>query len=158
MSEKEQIEVKPNFNEILIDNATTDTSLNTKENIQNQPEDITNDYPASIFTRCFKKMLPGSLRGSIFNLSIVSLGVGCLTLPKVFADLGVTFSIIMLILLGLVAVWTLYMLTYAGRKSGLSVYSQVCEHFLGKKAAVVLDISNIILLFGLLTIYQIIRK
>lgn len=121
-------------------------------------EKIPENERKTFLKRYFSKMGPGSLRGSIFNLSIVSIGIGALTLPKTYADLGLFASLIFTVFFAFASYWTLNMIVYAARKSDLVIYGQVCEHYLGKAGSYVYDIANIILLFGVITVYQIIRK
>ena len=112
----------------------------------------------TFFNRYFSKLGEGSLRASIFSLSIVSIGVGCLTLPKVFGDMSILICAIGIILTGFISYWTLDILVQAGRKQNLSVYSHVVEFYLGKKAAVFLDVVMVVLLFGVITVYWLICK
>ena len=112
----------------------------------------------TLFNRYFSKLGPGSMRASILNLSIVSLGIGCLALPKVFGDISILYSVIILILGGFVNNWTLNMLIHAGKKKKLTVYSHVCKEYLGNGAAIFYDVIMIILVFGSIITYEIICK
>lgn len=134
---------------------SNDKSDNLSEIDMNIPSDSNNKH---ICNRYFSNMGPGSLRGSIFNLSIVSIGVGALTLPVVFRDLGIVFATFLIILFGFTTYWTLTMLIFAGRKSGLSIYGEVCKHYLGVKASKFYDIVNLFFSFGVIVVYYIICK
>lgn len=48
--------------------------------------------------RTFGKMLPGSLRGSIFTMVSTAIGAGCLSLPLVFDYLGIVIGPFFLLL------------------------------------------------------------
>lgn len=52
----------------------------------------------------------GSLRGSIFSLCASAIGTGVLTFPKVFADNGWVFGIMMVAMGAISNYWSLYML------------------------------------------------
>lgn len=110
----------------------------------------------TFFNRYFSKMEPGSLRASIFTLSIVSIGIGCLTLPKVLTSMSITGGIIFILLGGLLAYWTLNILIQAGRLKQLSVYSHVIEAYLGKSFALIYDVTISFTLYGVIIIYTII--
>ena len=51
-------------------------------------------------------MEPGSLRGSIFSLSILSLGIGSLAIPQKIGIMGLILSPILIILSGLANLWS----------------------------------------------------
>ena len=53
-------------------------------------------------------MNPGSLRGSIFNLCILSLGTGLLAIPQKIGYMSMVLSPIIIILSGLANYWSLF--------------------------------------------------
>ena len=61
--------------------------------------------------RTFSKLTPGSLRGSVFNLSILSLGIGCLALPQKVGQMSLVVSPFVIIIAGLANAWTLLLLS-----------------------------------------------
>ena len=57
--------------------------------------------------RAFGKMEAGSLRGSIFAISSIALGTGCLSLPIRFTQLGLVGGLISLLIGASCAYWSL---------------------------------------------------
>lgn len=108
------------------------------------------------YQRCFSSIKPGSVRASIFNLSILTVGTGCLALPQRFGQLSVLLSTIEIILSSFIAYWTLDLLIYASIKSGETSYSKVIRKLLGNKWANFLDGIIVVHISGVLIIYQII--
>lgn len=151
----------------------TDFERDTKEGLNNQnEEDLRNSVESekdevdlimksnerTIFDKMFSRMHPGSLRASIFNLSILSIGVGCLSLPQRFMQISVIVGIIVVISAGLLAYWTLQIIIEAGRKKGITEYSKVILEYCGYRWSVFADITIIVYIFGILIVYQIIGK
>ena len=52
----------------------------------------------------FGPMETGSIRGSIFNMTILSLGFGCLSLPKYVGKTSLALSVVMVVVIGLL-IW-----------------------------------------------------
>ncbi len=148
-NDQELNEIQNKQEEVLI-NKINDNYTETNQEYTNHQRGFAERY--------FSKLNPGSLRGSIFNLSIVSIGIGALTLPAAYGNLGVFASVIFTVFFAITSYWTLSMIVFAGRKSNLVVYGKVCEHYLGKWGSYLYDITNIIYIFGILIVYQIISK
>ena len=108
------------------------------------------------FQRYFSKMESGSLRSSVFNLSIVAIGTGCLALPQRFGQLGIVLCTIEIIVAIFSTYWTLNLLVNAARKKNLTNYSLVVLEYCGPYWAICFDIVIIIYVFGCLVTYQII--
>ena len=58
-------------------------------------------------------METGSIRGSIFNISILSLGTGMFALPKYMSNTSLLFSCILIISLCISFGWSLLLLSNA---------------------------------------------
>ena len=116
---------------------------------------IDKNYEKPICDRYFSKMDPGSLRSSIFSLTIISVGVGTLALPQKFAQISVGLCLIMILIGACTTYWTLDILIIAGRKCKLSNYSDVIKNYCGKFWGLLYDINIIIYLVGILIVYQI---
>ena len=87
----------------------------------------------TLIKRFFSSMEAGSLRGSIFAMSSLALGTGCLSIPLRFSQMGFLAGCIMLVLGGIVSYWSLTIMIEASRKSGgandyskLHSYRQLC--------------------------------
>lgn len=119
---------------------------------------VKDELKKTIIDRYFGKIEPGSMRGSILSLSILSAGVGCLSLPQRVGQLSVLLCSIEIILGGIAAAWTLQKLIEAGRKANTSEYSTTITHYLGNKWSVFGNIIIIIYIFGKMIVYQIICK
>ena len=108
------------------------------------------------FGRTCGKMRPGSLRGSIFSLSILSLGIGTLAIPQKVGVMGFIFSPIFIILSGLANLWSLKVLGQISMKFNLKKYEQVIKHLFGKKISLFFGIIMIINQTGIIILYEVI--
>jgi amino acid permease len=106
--------------------------------------------------RLFGPIDPGSIRGSIFNLAILSLGSGCLAMPQTFAQMSIFAAIVDIILAGMAAYWTLSIMIMASEKFEIYNYSQLVNKLFGKGLSLFLDITTLIYIFGVMILYQVI--
>ena len=83
--------------------------------------------------RTFGKMKPGSLRGSIFNLCILSLGTGLLAIPQKIGYMSIVLSPIIIILSGFANYWSLNILVNMSIKFKLKNYESIVKQLLGNK-------------------------
>jgi hypothetical protein len=112
----------------------------------------------TIYERLFSPMDAGSLRGSVFAMSSLALGTGCLALPKNFGTMSFTGALLTLIFGSAVAYWSLIIMIEASRKTKCTEYSRLVKESLGNKLALFLDIMILIYIFGILISYQVISK
>lgn len=83
----------------------------------------------TLWSRLFGPLKPGSLRGSIFTLMSCALGAGSLALPyAVFAKTGLILGIFLLVLTGLISLYSLYLLMYSSLKTNCMSYSELVDH------------------------------
>ena len=108
------------------------------------------------FRRTFGKMSPGALRGSIFSLSILSLGIGSLAVPQKIGTMGIILSPIFIISSGLANLWSLRILGKMYTKYQLKKYEQVVSHLFGKGMSYFVGIVMIINQTGVIILYQVI--
>ena len=108
------------------------------------------------FQRYFGKMNQGSLRGSIFALSSIALGTGCLSLPLRCTQIGLINGIILLLFGAIFSYWTLCCMDKAARKSKYKDYSPIVKEILGKKTGILLDIVILIDIFVVITAYLVV--
>ena len=106
--------------------------------------------------RTFGKMEPGSLRGSIFSLSILSLGIGSLAIPQKIGKMGLILSPILIILSGLANLWSLKILGRMSLKYNLKKYEHVIKHLFGNGMSLFVGIVMIINQTGVIILYQVI--
>jgi len=112
----------------------------------------------SLSMRLFGKIEAGSLRGSIFNMVILSLGSGCLSLPKSMSEMSLGMGIISIILTASVTYWTLYILGRTCDKYRVFNYSKLTRLLLGNGFGVALDIIIFIYIYGIIVMYQVVGK
>lgn len=112
----------------------------------------------SWYLRWFSPLGPGSLRGSIFNLSILSIGVGVLALPQQFGKLSILLCSLEVIIGGFLTYWSLNLIISVGHKNGINEYGKVVEEFCGKGWALLLNITITVHLTGVIIVYEIISK
>ena len=159
------------LNENLIENVkpaeTTYFEVNEedKNNEDNHSDDKISKNPETssfhkkgFYEKYFSKLEPGSLRSSIFSLSILSIGIGCLALPQKFGQVSILAMTIMLIFVCGMTYITMDIIIIAARKKNLTVYAHVIEEYCGKNWAVLYDVANILFVVGIILAYQIISK
>jgi hypothetical protein len=110
----------------------------------------------SVYQRMFGKIGPGSIRGSIFNMAILSLGSGCLNLPQKFGRMSVLMGLIDVLFAGLAAYLTLNLMIISSHKSKIYDYSRLVRNLYGRWLSWVLDITMLIYIFGIMILYQVI--
>ena len=108
------------------------------------------------FRRTFGKMSPGALRGSIFSLSILSLGIGSLAIPQKIGIMGLILSPVFIILSGLANLWSLRILGNMSLKFNLKKYEQVIKHLFGNEVSLTIGIIMIVNQTGVIILYQVI--
>ena len=106
--------------------------------------------------RTFGKMNPGSLRGSIFNLCILSLGTGLLAIPQKIGYMSVILSPFVIILSGIANYWSLNILVNMSIKLNLKTYESIVNKLLGNKISIFLGIIMSINQSGIIILYQVI--
>jgi len=105
--------------------------------------------------RAFSPITPGSLRGSTFTLISTALGAGILSLPCMFKNTGLILGTIFLLLAGLAALWSMYLLSKCSFRTNCHRYSDAVLQLLGEKWSYVLQMVLIIYVFGALVSYLI---
>ena len=148
---------KENINENLINEELRHTITDEKE-AKIDEDFYEENKEKGWFLRTFGKLGPGSMRASILNLSILSIGIGTLTIPKKFESLSILFCSLVVIIAGIATYITLNMVINAGRKRNITDYALVVKDYLGNKMGKFLDVVVIINLTGINILYQIISK
>lgn len=82
--------------------------------------------------RTFSKMMPGSLRGSIFTMISTAIGAGCLSLPLVFHYLGIIIGPFFLLLGMGVSYLGIYNIAIAAEHYKIYQYSSLIGKAFGK--------------------------
>jgi sodium-coupled neutral amino acid transporter 11 len=148
-----------NDNEVENYFENNDTSKNSDKLIENN-NDIngqdTSNSSKSLRQRLFGRIDPGSIRGSIFNLAILSLGSGCLALPKKFGQMSIAVALIDIILAGIAAYWTLSIMIISSEKHQIYNYSKLVKTLYGRWLSLLLDFTMLIYIFGVMILYQVI--
>ncbi len=108
--------------------------------------------------RTFGKLTPGSLRSAIFNLSILSVGVGVLAIPSRFSFVGLIPCLLIIMLIGIGSYITLRILLDKAIDNKVNQFSALVNKILGRKLEVFFDVVVMIHLFGSCIMYQIISK
>ena len=110
----------------------------------------------SWFQRTCGKMNPGSLRGSIFNLCILSLGTGLLAIPQKVGFMSIVLAPIIISLAGYANYWSLKVLVEMSLKYNLNTYESLVDKLLGKKLSFFLGIIIGLNQLGIIILYQVI--
>ncbi len=147
------------MNENLLKQPPSDASndnINSSGNISDSQDK--NTSRRTLTNRMFGPIDPGSIRGSIFNLAILSLGSACLAMPQKMGQMSVVVTIIDIFISGIVAYWTLNILILSSEKMRIYNYSKLVEKLYGKGMAMFLDSAMLLFIFGIMILYQVIGK
>ena len=130
-----------------------DTNNNTTDGLP-----LSEEIPQrrTFMNKLFGPMEAGSIRGSIFNMVILSLGSGCLSLPKYVGKTSLTLSIVMVLVIGLLVWRALNLVSKACYKKQIFIYSNLVRELYGKRLSLVYDCAVILYSFGVLILYQVI--
>jgi hypothetical protein len=137
---------------------TLDYVIDSEQEIQEVATKEEASPKRSLGDRLFSKVEPGSVRGSIFNLSILSLGCGSLALPQKFSQISMLVAVIDIILASIAAYWTLSILVQAADKYKIYNYSKLAFKVHGNWLSNLLDITILFYILGLMILYQVICK
>jgi amino acid permease len=124
-----------------------------KEFIINDNQVYLSERPP-LFKRIFGKMEAGSLRGSIFAMSSLALGTGCLAFPQKFEQMSLVLALTMIIIGAAAAYWSLLLMVKASNTLNTYNYSNLVKQVLGNKAALFFDIIILIYIFGIVVSNQ----
>jgi len=145
----------PNENISLKSNQQkTDIQGNKMGNFsEEEVEEIDN---RTCFQKTFGKMGPGSMRGCIFNLCILSLGTGSLALPQKIGYMSLLASPIVIFVSGAINYWTLTILGDVARKYKLRKYEDVVSKLFSQNLRIFLGIVMVLNQSGMIILYQVI--
>ena len=101
-------------------------------------------------------MGPGSMRGCIFNLCILSLGTGSLALPQKIGYMSLLVSPIVIFVSGAINYWTLTILGDVARKYKIRKYEEVVSKLFNEKLSHFLGIVMVLNQSGMIILYQVI--
>ena len=132
-----------------IENTNNKASTSSSEEV----EEIDN---RTCVQRTCGKMSPGSMRGCIFNLCILSLGTGSLALPQKMGYMSLVAAPIVIFISGAINYWTLTILGDVGRKYKLRKYEDVVSKLFSQKLSSFLGIVMVLNQSGMIILYQVI--
>lgn len=121
-------------------------------------KDETNGEKKSLYQRILGPVDAGSVRGSIFNLTIFCLGSGCLNIPQKMGRMSLLVSVIDIILSGIATYFTLNLLILSSKKAKNFNYGEMVDHYFGKVAAFILNVTCLTYNFGILILYMVISN
>ena len=148
---------KPNYFQTSKDSTNEMISLkdNNKESnhLDEELEEIDN---RTCFQKTCGKMGPGSMRGCIFNLCILSLGTGALALPQKIGYMSMIASPIVIFISGAINYWTLTIMSDVGRKYKLRKYEDIVSKLFSQNLSNFLSIVMVFNQSGMIILYQVI--
>ena len=153
----------------LYDNTTEEKNENVEKVEEKEKEEDSNekvtterhdsmvlDNQRSLFLKIFGPMEAGSIRGSIFNMVILSLGTGMFALPKYMSNTSLLFSCLLIIGICILVWWSLLLLSKACEKQKIYNYSKLIRILYGKTLSIIYDSIVILYSFGVLILFNII--
>jgi hypothetical protein len=163
--EKKRLEIRS-----LSENFNTNNYVQERENVINirrtkSIQTIDSDYyfvpgqnERKFFDRYFGKLEDGSIRGSIFTIATMTMGIGVLNIPWLFSKTGLIQGIIIMIISCIIDYWILLNMNKVAKKYKSFNYSTLVDRLFGKKFSLALDILIWINYVLGLIFYQVISK
>ena len=131
-----------------------------KNTIKSQESDDSNvetrEHNRSLANRIFGKMEEGSMRGSIFILTNVALGIALLSIPNSFRVLGIIPGTIFIIVFSYMSYQTVKQLGRICKAYKIYDFSELIKEILGKWVQLAFDIATIIFLYGIMISGQVV--
>ncbi|MED6175839.1 hypothetical protein PIB30_082077 [Stylosanthes scabra] len=97
-----------------------------------------------------------SFTGSVFNLSTTIIGAGIMALPATMKVLGLALGVAAIVVLALLAEYSLEVLMRFSKVGNAVTYSQVMEYAFGSVGRRLFQICIFVNNFGILVVYMII--
>ena len=135
------------------ENKSSESSENSKDS---SGSNLVEHEKRTLFHKIFGPMEAGSIRGSIFNMAILSLGTGMLSLPTYIQDTSLVLSCVLIIIICIIVWWSLLLLSKACEKNNLFNYSRLIKKLYGSFLAGIYDGIVILYSFGILILYNVI--
>ena len=153
--------------DLPVSKESVNETISLKNNHQQIPDSIEKVGPTSeeeveeidnrtCFQKTCGKMGPGSLRGCVFNLCILSLGTGCLALPQKVGYMSMVATPIVIFVSGAINYWTLTILGDAGRKYKLRKYEDIVSRLFSQELSKFLSVVMVLNQTGMIILYQVI--
>ena len=124
--------------------------------IREKTEGLILEKERSLFLKIFGPLEAGSIRGSIFNMVILSLGTGMLALPRYVSHTSLFFACLFIIGICVTVWWSLLLLSKACEKNKIFNYSKLIKLLYGKPLSITYDVIVILYSFGVLILFHII--
>ena len=150
-------------NELLIDsenqnpeqNISTNKDEEEKSNDDEEAKLIKPEY-RNFLAKTFGPIEAGSIRGSIFNMVILSLGSGILSLPKYIHKTSLGMAIFLIFGIGFLVWWSLLLISKVCEKNNNYIYSKLIKDLYGNCLSYIYDGLVIIFSIGILILNQVI--
>ncbi|KPA73955.1 putative amino acid permease [Leptomonas pyrrhocoris] len=115
--------------------------------------------PTNVFQKYFSYIVPyGGLLSTGLNLASSSIGAGIIALPSAFYASGIIMSIIYMVVIAYLTIYSYYLLGQVGHKTGLRNYEQLVRTLMGPGADYFLAFCMWFLSFGAEVSYAISLK
>jgi amino acid permease len=105
-----------------------------------------------------KQIRPGGVKSSIFSLIILCLGAGTLSIPYVFYANGIVFGTFLLLMGGLLSIYTGWLVVICCHRLNASRYEEIAMGTYGKKASIITSTCMLACLIGFVMSYIVLFK
>lgn len=99
-----------------------------------------------------------NIRGAIFNLIILSLGTGCLSLPRYVATTSLCLSIFIIIFVGFLQWWAMSLMAEVCSKENVYNYAELLKKYYGKAMGSLYNGMVCVYCFGIQILHQVVSK
>ena len=129
---------------------------NEKEEEDEEKKKLIKEEYRNFISKLFGPIEAGSIRGSIFNMIILSLGSGLLSLPKYIQKTSLLMSIFLIIGIGILVWWSMLLISKVCEKNNNYVYSRLIRNLYGPFLSNLYDCLVILYSIGVLILNQVI--
>mmetsp|Transcript_2002 Transcript_2002/g.2980 ORF Transcript_2002/g.2980 Transcript_2002/m.2980 type:complete len:435 (-) Transcript_2002:22-1326(-) len=105
-----------------------------------------------------RNMKPGSIQSSVFNLIIICMGAGTITIPYVYYQNGLVLGTAFIFLGGALSLYTGYLIAFCAQKTGGRSFEEIAEKLYGKYGMIFTSFCNVLCNVGFLISYIVLFK
>lgn len=132
---------------------TQNTNQISNENLTEKSNNDNFEKERTCLNRWFSKMDKGSMRGGMISMVAFTIGAGCFTFPYIISLVGFIPGLILLLFTSVSCMFNLYLVLQSGLKSKIYNYNILTKECIGKSWLRIYDISNIVILSGVIMSY-----
>lgn len=100
---------------------------------ENESQNLSTNHNRSFFNRTFGRIEPGSIRGNLFLLMVITIGSSFFVLPHLARQIGLLFTVLLVLFSGFLSYMCSKILYIGFQETDAKTYNECMERLLGKK-------------------------